>query len=462
MVFRSCGWGACGAGGFFSSFFGPAARLSLSLRRPLLTTNPRQLRAPPPPKNPHHHHPPTKKTAADMILADDNFSTIVDAVREGRAIYANMKAFIRYMISSNVGEVASIFLTAALGLPEGLVPVQLLWVNLVTDGPPATALGFNEPDPDVMDKPPRRADEPLITPWVLVRYLAVGCYVGAATVGAFVAWFLAGAGAEELGGAARAVSGGLRRVGVDLAWDGHSAVTWSQLTHWESCPRGGGAASSSSALWRGFSPALSYRTGGPSAEQVVRFDHPCDYFSAGKAKASTLSLSVLVAIEMANAFNALSEDGSLFSRATPPWANPYVFAACAVSLGLHCLILYVPVLADVFSIVPLSGGEWALVALVSLPVILLDEGLKWLGRSVVAPRQSRERRTQHLAVLAAHARDAAEREERARVGATVGRRAAAESAAAVAGRANVNGGGKQQEGGVATRAAARRRRAVAA
>ena len=292
------------------------------------------------------------KEASDMVLADDNFSSIVAAIAEGRAIYTNMKAFIRYMISSNVGEVASIFLTAALGLPEGLIPVQLLWVNLVTDGPPATALGFNPPDADNMVLPPRRADDALLTPWILLRYFVVGAYVGVATVGVFAVWYTQ-----------------TSFMGLDLSADGHSVVTLHQLTHWGDCP-----------TWEAFDPNRTYTT----LTGSVTFDEPCDYFDAGKAKASTLSLSVLVAIEMFNALNALSEDCSLLTQ--PPWVNPYLLLAMALSFSLHFVIMYVPTLASVFAIVPLDANEWLLVLYFSVAVVLIDEVLKFVGRTFVTAK----------------------------------------------------------------------------
>ncbi|KAI7742267.1 hypothetical protein M8C21_002455 [Ambrosia artemisiifolia] len=287
------------------------------------------------------------KEASDMVLADDNFSTIVSAVGEGRTIYNNMKAFIRYMISSNVGEVISIFLNAVLGIPECLMPVQLLWVNLVTDGPPATALGFNPADVDIMSKPPRKSTDPLIDSWVLFRYLVIGSYVGLATVGVFVLWYTQPS-----------------FMGIDLIGDGHTLVSLSQLRNWGNCPN-----------WQDFT-VTPFSIG---SNRVMSFSDPCDYFTTGKVKAVTLSLSVLVAIEMFNSLNALSEDNSLLTM--PPWRNPYLLVAMVVSFGLHCLILYVPFLANVFGIVPLGFDEWVLVILVSSPVILIDELLKIVARS---------------------------------------------------------------------------------
>ncbi|XP_052839271.1 calcium-transporting ATPase sarcoplasmic/endoplasmic reticulum type isoform X3 [Drosophila gunungcola] len=270
------------------------------------------------------------KSAAEMVLADDNFSSIVSAVEEGRAIYNNMKQFIRYLISSNIGEVVSIFLTAALGLPEALIPVQLLWVNLVTDGLPATALGFNPPDLDIMEKPPRKADEGLISGWLFFRYMAIGFYVGAATVGAAAWWFV-------------------------FSDEGPKLTYW-QLTHHLACLGGG--------------------------DEFKGVD--CKIFS--DPHAMTMALSVLVTIEMLNAMNSLSENQSLITM--PPWCNLWLIGSMALSFTLHFVILYVDVLSTVFQVTPLSAEEWITVMKFSIPVVLLDETLKFVARKIadVNPR----------------------------------------------------------------------------
>uniref|UniRef100_A0A1D2A032 Calcium-transporting ATPase n=1 Tax=Auxenochlorella protothecoides TaxID=3075 RepID=A0A1D2A032_AUXPR len=256
------------------------------------------------------------KHAADMVLADDNFATIVSAVAAGRAIFANTKQFIRYMISSNIGEVVAIFSAALVGIPECLNPVQLLWVNLVTDGLPATAIGFNKPDPLIMQQRPRRASQGIVDSWLFTRYLVVGAYVGIATVSGFVWWF--------------------------MAYEGGPQLSWAALRDFQHCE---GTA--------------------------------CDVFRSRNP--STVSMSVLVVVEMFNALNALSENASLLS--IPAWSNPWLVAAIGVSMALHLLILYIPVLAALFSVVPLAWAEWKMVLLLSAPVILVDEVLKLISRT---------------------------------------------------------------------------------
>ncbi|CAZ86477.1 unnamed protein product [Tuber melanosporum] len=182
--------------------------------------------------------------------------------------------FIRYLISSNIGEVVSIFLTAAAGMPEALIPVQLLWVNLVTDGLPATALSFNPPDHDIMRRPPRGRDEALVGGWLFFRYMVIGVYVGAATCSTMY-------------------------------------------------------------------PEIGF-------------------------------------IEMFNAMNALSSSESLLTL--PLWKNMKLVYAITLSMALHFALLYTPVLQGLFSIVPLNLHEWQAVVYISLPVIFIDEALKFAER----------------------------------------------------------------------------------
>jgi magnesium-transporting ATPase (P-type) len=259
------------------------------------------------------------KETADMVLLDDSFSSIVQAVAEGRSIYTNMKAFVNFLLSCNLGEVFAVVLASLLGLPSMLTATQLLWVNLVTDGLPAVALGFNPPDRGLMDKPPRSSDEEFIDNVVLLRYVISGAYIGLSTAGTFIFYF---------------VSKGL---------------SIHQLLNWSSC-----------------------------VEQV--YDPMCsDIFSQSTLKtAQTLALTTLVCTELLKALCSVSTV-SLFKFS--PFENPYLIASVVGSMVIHVLLVYsdsvgLSILGESLGLVPITMNDWFIILGFSLPILLIEEIIK--------------------------------------------------------------------------------------
>jgi magnesium-transporting ATPase (P-type) len=123
------------------------------------------------------------KEAADMVLADDDFATIVAAVEEGRRIYDNIRRFVRYLLTTNSGEIWVMFLASLLALPVPLLPAQILWVNLVTDGLPAIALGLEPAERTAMHRPPRRPEESILGGGLWQHALWVGLTMAAVCLG---------------------------------------------------------------------------------------------------------------------------------------------------------------------------------------------------------------------------------------------------------------------------------------
>jgi magnesium-transporting ATPase (P-type) len=256
------------------------------------------------------------KEAADLILADDNFATIVAAVREGRAIFANIRRFLRYLLSSNAGEVLTVFLgvigATVIGLDltgeavaAPLLATQILWINLLTDSAPALALGFDPPPRDVMRQPPRRLTDRVIDREMQLGVLFVGLVMAVATL-----------------------------LAIDLKLPG------------------------------GLLPG-----------------------SGDLPEARTMGFTVLVLAQLFNVFNSRSERDSAFRGL---FANPRLFGAVALSLGLQVAVVHVPFLNAAFGTVPLTAGEWLLCAAIASTVLWADELRKLVVRSVAGDHRGAE------------------------------------------------------------------------
>lgn len=138
------------------------------------------------------------KGAADMILADDNYATIVHAIEEGRSIFDNIRRFVHFLLSCNIGEIITMFVGTLLGWPLPLLPIQILWINLATDSLPALALGVERAEPGIMQRSPRAPSEEIITLRLLRIMLFQGMIIGAVTLAAFaIEYFIRGGGEER-------------------------------------------------------------------------------------------------------------------------------------------------------------------------------------------------------------------------------------------------------------------------
>lgn len=230
------------------------------------------------------------KEASKMILIDDNFASIVNAVEEGRGIYNNIKNYVKYTLSSNLSEVMVIFLSIIFNWPLPLTAIQILWVNLLTDGFPAIALVSNKADKNIMNYKPRSKKESIITNYDTWIMLSIMIIMTIACLGMF-----------------------------------------------------------------------------------YKYD-----FELNLQHAQTVIFTVLIITQMFNALNASSETESVFKKGL--FSNVYLILAIILSIFMQISIIYIPILATIFKIIPLTVMDWVYIIIVSSSVLIVGEMIKMIRR----------------------------------------------------------------------------------
>jgi P-type Ca2+ transporter type 2C len=236
------------------------------------------------------------KEAANMVLADDSFSTIVRAIEEGRTIYENMRKFIFYIFSCNIGELATIFVAILAQLPAPLTAVLILSVNIGTDLFPALALGVEPIERDIMSRPPRNPKKHIIDWRFAARFTYIGIFIGAIVIGVF---------------------------------------TWNLYRY-------------------GWSLGDSLNT------DTIAY-----------IKSTTMAFATLVVIQLFNAYNARSQNKSIFTVGL--FKNPFLLIAIIASFGMLYAITELPLLQKYLSTTALDSTEWSIIFVSSFAILLIEE-----------------------------------------------------------------------------------------
>lgn len=230
------------------------------------------------------------KNTAEVILTDDNFATIVNAVEEGRIIFSNIKKFVFFLLSCNIGEILIVFISIILGWEVPLLPIQLLWLNLVTDSFPAMALGVENAEPGIMNHPPRDTKEPILDKSMLggIVFQAI-----AISLASLLSYYWA-----------------MGRYGVD----------------------------------------------------------------GGLIHARSIVFTTLITAELLRAFSSRSQDYTLLKIGI--FSNLRMVQAFLVSFGLTVVVLYVPILNDIFNVVALTLNDWEIVMMFAFIPLVIGEVYK--------------------------------------------------------------------------------------
>ncbi|MBD3353782.1 MAG: calcium-translocating P-type ATPase, PMCA-type [Candidatus Lokiarchaeota archaeon] len=265
------------------------------------------------------------KEAADMILADDQFNTIVTAVEEGRGIYDNIKKFIMYLLSSNIAEILIMFVAIIINFETPLVATQILWINLVTDGLPGVALSVDPYDPTLMKRKPRDSEEPIITKRFASTMVIRGAII---TLFILILFWLYDQGPL----AAKTLS----EANFPNWFDGWLNSNPEYLEHPD-----------------------------PDAFKLLWYNH---------WRARSVLFNCLVIGELINAYNSRSEYASLIELGI--FTNMSLFYSVLISFALTIFIFYLPPAAGIFYLLPQDGLQWLLAFVFATPVFFTVEFLK--------------------------------------------------------------------------------------
>ncbi len=271
------------------------------------------------------------KGAADMVLTDDNFASIVSAVEEGRTIYDNIRKFIRYLLSTNAGEIVTMFIGLLAGLKVPLLAIQILWINLVTDGLPAIALGFEPAEEGVMRRPPRHPRQNIFAEGVGFHIIWVGIFLGIITLGGYL-WAQNSLGllplSPTLGLETRTAAELADLIGADHVPDGWDAMTEDERV------------------------ALLLEEAGSSGHEAGS-----DRISLALAIPRTMAFSILALSQIAEVSAIRAGDTSFFRV----WfrRNRLLLFAVVATFVLQLLVIYAPFLQNAFNTVALNGEQLA-------------------------------------------------------------------------------------------------------